>query len=196
MCSTVRRDDNATRHKSWWLGGVGAGLHALRCRRSRATAAAIDAGTVILCNGIIVTLDVRAGIRCYREMTFLSVPDISRTMTRAMNAKRLLEQFMDLNAGDPGAPAAQADRRVRGASGLEGVAGGLAAGGLLGMLIGNKKARKKSGKLAGGVVGYGGAAALGALGYRAPQSARYRPFGQRPGAGGRDLPCIPTRHRS
>lgn len=45
--------------------------------------------------------------------------------------------------------------------------GGVAAGGLLGLLLGNKKARKKVGKLAGGVVGYGGAAALGALAHRA-----------------------------
>ncbi|MGB5735672.1 MAG: tellurite resistance TerB family protein [Thiohalocapsa sp.] len=77
---------------------------------------------------------------------------------------------MGLGAGDPTAPAAQASQGVRGASGLGGVAGGLAAGGLLGMLIGNKKARKKMGKLAGGAVGYGGAAALGALGYRAYQN--------------------------
>lgn len=48
--------------------------------------------------------------------------------------------------------------------------GTLAAGGLLGMLIGNRKARKKIGKMTGGVVGYGGAAALGALAYRAYQN--------------------------
>lgn len=48
--------------------------------------------------------------------------------------------------------------------------GGVAAGGLLGLLLGNKKARKKVGKLAGGVVGYGGAAALGALAHRAYQN--------------------------
>ncbi len=48
--------------------------------------------------------------------------------------------------------------------------GGVAAGGLLGLLLGNKKARKKVGKLAGGVVGYGGAAAFGALAHRAYQN--------------------------
>ncbi|MEO9903356.1 tellurite resistance TerB family protein [Nisaea sp.] len=48
--------------------------------------------------------------------------------------------------------------------------GGLAAGGLLGVLLGNKKARKNVGKFAGGVVGYGGAAALGALAFRAYQN--------------------------
>lgn len=48
--------------------------------------------------------------------------------------------------------------------------GGVAAGGLLGLLLGNKKARKKVGKFAGGVVGYGGAAALGALAHRAYQN--------------------------
>ena len=46
----------------------------------------------------------------------------------------------------------------------------MAAGGLLGILLGNKKARKKVGKLAGGEAGYGDAAALGALGYRAYQN--------------------------
>jgi uncharacterized membrane protein YebE (DUF533 family) len=130
----------------------------------------MDPATVILCNGVIVTLDVRAGSRCYWDMTLLYAPNIGGTTKRAMNAQRLLEQFMDFKAGEPGAPAAQTDQSVRGAGGLGGIAGGLAAGGLLGMLIGNKKARKKIGKLAGGAVGYGGAAALGALGYRAFQN--------------------------
>lgn len=47
-----------------------------------------------------------------------------------------------------------------------GAVGGLAAGGLLGMLLGNKKMRK----MGGGVLGYGGAAALGALAHRAYQN--------------------------
>ncbi len=47
-----------------------------------------------------------------------------------------------------------------------GALGGLAAGGLLGMLLGQKKMRK----MAGGALGYGGAAVLGALAYRAYQN--------------------------
>ncbi|MEM7429345.1 MAG: tellurite resistance TerB family protein [Pseudomonadota bacterium] len=84
-----------------------------------------------------------------------------------MNPQSLLEQFLGPDV------ARQAGGMVEGAkgkmanSGMGGVAGGLAAGGLLGVLLGNKKARKKIGKLAGGAVGYGGAAALGALAYRA-----------------------------
>jgi uncharacterized membrane protein YebE (DUF533 family) len=87
-----------------------------------------------------------------------------------MDAHRLLEQFLGGTAGGDAAPAAAHEQGLRGGSGLGGVAGGLAAGGLLGVLLGNKKARKKLGKLAGGAVGYGGAAALGALGYRAYQN--------------------------
>ena len=48
-----------------------------------------------------------------------------------------------------------------------GLTGGLAAGGVIGLLIGNKKARKTVGKLAGGAVGLGGAAILGALAFNA-----------------------------
>jgi uncharacterized membrane protein YebE (DUF533 family) len=57
--------------------------------------------------------------------------------------------------------------RPGGGAGVPGGAlGGLAAGGLLGMLLSQKKVRK----LAGGAIGYGGAAALGALAYRAYQN--------------------------
>jgi uncharacterized membrane protein YebE (DUF533 family) len=45
-------------------------------------------------------------------------------------------------------------------------AGGAVAGGLLGLLVGSKKARK----MAGGLVGYGGAAAAGALAFKAYQN--------------------------
>lgn len=47
-----------------------------------------------------------------------------------------------------------------------GALGGLAAGGLLGVMLGNKKIRK----MAGGALGYGGAAVLGALAHRAYQN--------------------------
>jgi len=84
-----------------------------------------------------------------------------------MDPQRLLEQFLGSNAGQSAAGAAQAASNRLTGSGLGGIAGGLAAGGLPGVLLGNKKARKKVGKLTSGVVGYGGAAALGALAYRA-----------------------------
>lgn len=47
-----------------------------------------------------------------------------------------------------------------------GTIGGVAAGGLLGVLLGTKKGRK----MATGAIGYGGVAALGALAYRAYQN--------------------------
>lgn len=57
--------------------------------------------------------------------------------------------------------------RGRGDFGMPGgELGGLAAGGLLGLLLGQKSIRK----VAGGVLGYGGAAALGAFAYRAYQN--------------------------
>ncbi|MBO6559604.1 MAG: tellurite resistance TerB family protein [Nisaea sp.] len=87
-----------------------------------------------------------------------------------MNPQTLLEQFLGSNAAQSAGNAVSGARDKLAGSGMTGVAGGLAAGGLLGVLIGNKKMRKKVGKVAGGVVGYGGAAALGALAYRAYQN--------------------------
>jgi len=83
-----------------------------------------------------------------------------------MDASRLLDQFL----GGGGA-AGQAGDRLGGlgrtvASHAGGFGGGMAAGGLLGLLLGNKKARK----MAGGVAGYGAAAALGALAFKAYQN--------------------------
>ena len=84
-----------------------------------------------------------------------------------MDPKQLLEQFLASNAGQQAAGAARAAQGKASSSGIAGIGGGLAAGSLLGLLAGNKKARKKAKKLAGGALGYGGAAALGALGHRA-----------------------------
>jgi len=84
-----------------------------------------------------------------------------------MNPQGILEQFIGPNAGGSAGGALQNAKGKLANSGMAGVAGGLAAGGLLGVLLGNKKARKKVEKVAGGVVGYGGAAALGALAYSA-----------------------------
>lgn len=87
-----------------------------------------------------------------------------------MNPEQLLEQFLGKDVAR-NASGAFGDAKNRVAqSGMGGIGGGLAAGGLLGLLLGNKKMRKKVGKMAGGVVGIGGAAALGALAYRAYQN--------------------------
>ena len=86
-----------------------------------------------------------------------------------MDPAKLLEQFLGAGtAGKAGDMARTARDKVQG--GLQGMPGGalggLAAGGLLGLLLGNKKMRK----MAGGVAGYGGAAALGALALKAWQT--------------------------
>lgn len=66
-----------------------------------------------------------------------------------------------------------------------GALGGFAAGGLLGVLLGQKKFRK----MAGGALGYGGAAALGALAYRAYQNWQAgQQAGQAPAATAADAP--------
>ncbi|MDO8909039.1 MAG: tellurite resistance TerB family protein [Pseudohongiella sp.] len=83
-----------------------------------------------------------------------------------MDANRLLEQFMGanrVNTDDSG--------NAQGNSALGGMLGGgfgkgAAVGGVLGLLLGSKKMRK----MAGGVIGYGGAAAAGAVAYKAYQN--------------------------
>lgn len=87
-----------------------------------------------------------------------------------MNPEGLLAQFLGPDMGQRVGGAVQSGKDKLAGSGLAGVAGGVAAGGLLGLLLGSKKARKSVGKVAGGVVGYGGAAVLGALAYRAYQN--------------------------
>ena len=104
-----------------------------------------------------------------------------------MNPQGILEQFLGPNAGGRATEAVQGARNRLADSGMTGVAGGLAAGGVLGLLIGNKKVRKKVGKVAGGVAGYGGAAVLGALAHRAYQNwqAGASVGNARPGSPGR-----------
>ncbi len=86
-----------------------------------------------------------------------------------MNPQNILDQFIGSNAGQTAGAALQNVKGKMANSGVGGIAGGLAAGGLLGLLVGNKKARKTVGNIAGGVVGYGGAAALGAFAFNAYQ---------------------------
>ncbi len=84
-----------------------------------------------------------------------------------MDPTKLLDQFLGGDAKAALDRASGAARQRAGAmGGIGGLAGGAAAGGLIALLLGNKKVRK----MAGGVVGYGGAAALGALAYRAYQN--------------------------
>jgi uncharacterized membrane protein YebE (DUF533 family) len=101
-----------------------------------------------------------------------------------IDAKALLERFLGpggvgsvLSGGPSGASAPsssggsvpQTGRGAPGGFGLPGggsFAGGAAAGGLLGLVLGNKKLRK----MGGGVLSHGGAAVLGALAYRAWQN--------------------------
>ncbi|MEM6460366.1 MAG: tellurite resistance TerB family protein [Pseudomonadota bacterium] len=98
-----------------------------------------------------------------------------------MNINQLFEQLVGVGnaptAQDQAQPAQQAE--ASGVSALlgnfpggaaGGLAGGLAAGGLLGALVGNKKMRKKAKKMAGGALGYGGSAVLGALALKAYQN--------------------------
>ncbi|MBO6574408.1 MAG: tellurite resistance TerB family protein [Rhodothermales bacterium] len=75
-----------------------------------------------------------------------------------MDVKLLLDQFLGEGASTPGTDTNRAAKR--------GAAGGLAVGGMLGLMMGSKKVRKKARKAA----KYGGAAALGALAYRAYQN--------------------------
>ncbi|MES2626789.1 MAG: DUF533 domain-containing protein [Pseudomonadota bacterium] len=93
-----------------------------------------------------------------------------------IDTRKLLEQF--LGAGNmPGQARNPVDQtgqpRQGNQSPLEGLfpgngsfAGGAAMGGILGLLLGSKKVRK----MTGGLVGYGGAAAIGALAHKAYQN--------------------------
>lgn len=90
-----------------------------------------------------------------------------------MDPRQLLDQFLGPGGSAKAAEMAKnaGERLAGGLSGAArgfpgGALGGLAAGGLIGLLLGGKKLRK----MAGGVVGYGGAAALGALALKAWQT--------------------------
>lgn len=83
-----------------------------------------------------------------------------------LDPKALLDQFLGGgNAGGFGQAARNAQQQLR-QSPLNSFGGGAAVGGVLGLLLGGKKMRR----LAGGALGYGGAAVLGALALRAYQN--------------------------
>lgn len=83
-----------------------------------------------------------------------------------MDANRLLEQFMGSNRMDTEAGNGAQSNNPLGAMLGGGFGKGAAMGGVLGLLMGSKKMRK----MAGGVIGYGGAAAAGAVAYKAYQN--------------------------
>jgi uncharacterized membrane protein YebE (DUF533 family) len=82
--------------------------------------------------------------------------------------KQLLDQVLGGSTGGGGLRGAggQIKGRLDSMSGSGGFASGAAVGGVLGLLLGNKKVRK----MGGGVLGYGGAAAVGALAMHAYQA--------------------------
>jgi uncharacterized membrane protein YebE (DUF533 family) len=80
---------------------------------------------------------------------------------------KLLEQFFgNTNAPGQARQPGQSPLNSNMFQGGGGFAGGAAMGGLLGLLMGSKKMRK----MTGGLVGYGGAAAIGALAHKAYQN--------------------------
>lgn len=81
-----------------------------------------------------------------------------------IDPKSLLDQFLGAGSG-AGGFARDARQKLQ-SSGLNSFGGGAALGGVLGLLLGSKPVRK----MAGGAMGYGGAAVLGALALRAYQN--------------------------
>lgn len=81
-----------------------------------------------------------------------------------MTINQLLGQFLGGQSGDTSGAAASPAAQLLNPAGL---GGGLAAGGLVGLLVGNKKMRKKAAKYAGGAAMIGGGAALAAITFRA-----------------------------
>lgn len=90
----------------------------------------------------------------------------------------LLGQFLGTDAsaaGDRPQPTIGQNRSGLGEKIPGGLVGGAAAGGIIALLLGNKKARKFAGKAA----GYGGAAVIGGLAYQALQNWRQTPSNDR-----------------
>lgn len=81
-----------------------------------------------------------------------------------MSIQQLLQQFLQSGQGLAGSATDAIGKKASGSS-LGGFGGGAVAGGVLGLLLGNKKFRKMGGKVA----TYGGAAALGAVALKAYQ---------------------------
>ena len=82
-----------------------------------------------------------------------------------IDTNRLFEQFLGSGQNTSQGQAGMGGMG-QGGAGKGSLVKGAAAGGILGLLVGNKKMRK----MAGGMIGYGGAAAAGALAYKAYQN--------------------------
>jgi uncharacterized membrane protein YebE (DUF533 family) len=106
--------------------------------------------------------------------------------------KSLLDQFLG-GSSQGGAPgglgnlARDAQQKFRN-SGVNSFGGGAAVGGVLGLLLGGKAMRK----MAGGAVGYGGAAVLGAMALRAYQSYQQGKAVQTSPATPQELAAVPA----
>lgn len=92
-----------------------------------------------------------------------------------IDPKQLLDQVLGGGmANDIRSAGRQMKNRLDQTSGTQAFAGGAVAGGLLGLLLGGKKVRK----MAGGALGYSGAAVIGALALRAYQSYQQQQAGR------------------
>jgi uncharacterized membrane protein YebE (DUF533 family) len=93
-----------------------------------------------------------------------------------IDPKQLLEQVLGSGmSGDVRSAGGGIKDRLDAMSGSKGFASGAVTGGLLGLLLGGKKVRK----LAGGAIGYGGAAVIGALALQAYQNYQRQQAGNR-----------------
>lgn len=106
-----------------------------------------------------------------------------------LDPKSLLDQFLGGgNTGGFGQAARNAQQKFQ-QSPLNSFGGGAAVGGVLGLLLGGKKMRK----MAGGALGYGGAAMLGALALRAYQNYQQgKPAQGAPSFTAQDLAQVPA----
>jgi uncharacterized membrane protein YebE (DUF533 family) len=95
------------------------------------------------------------------------MPQFRAEANDVIDPKQLLEQMLGSNmVSNARSTGGQIKDRLDAMSGSKGFASGALTGGLLGLLLGGKKARK----LAGGAFGYGGAAVIGALALQAYQN--------------------------
>jgi uncharacterized membrane protein YebE (DUF533 family) len=83
-----------------------------------------------------------------------------------INSHALLEKFLGPNAASQMSQTGVTAKQKLDSMGMAGFGGGAVAGGILGLMLGSKKMRK----MAGGMMAYGGAAAAGALAYKAYQN--------------------------
>jgi len=83
-----------------------------------------------------------------------------------IDPNNLLQQFLGGDIANKMQQAGGSAQQQLDGMGMGGFGGGAVVGGILGLLLGGKKMRK----MAGGVVGYGGAAAAGAMAFKAYQN--------------------------